>query len=52
VADARDVAFLNRAWQAPEWLPTEAEIRDPDSWITRMDGEDGASGRGPASQAS
>jgi len=37
VADTRDVAFLNRAWQAPELLPTEAEIRDPDSWIARMD---------------
>jgi coenzyme F420 biosynthesis associated uncharacterized protein len=52
VADARDVAFLNQAWQAPEWLPTEAEIRDPDAWIARMDGEDGASDRGAASQAS
>jgi coenzyme F420 biosynthesis associated uncharacterized protein len=37
VADERDVQFLNRAWQAPEWLPTEAEIRDPDSWIARVD---------------
>jgi len=52
VADVRDVAFLNLAWQAPEWLPTEAEIRDPDVWIARMDGEDGASDRGAASQAS
>jgi hypothetical protein len=48
----RSVAFLNLAWQAPEWLPTEAEIRDPDSWIARMDVEGGASGRGAASQAS
>ena len=52
VADARDVAFLNLAWQAPEWLPTEAEIRDPDGWIARMDSDGGASGRGAASQAS
>ena len=52
VADVRDVAFLNQAWQAPEWLPTEAEIRDPDSWIARMDGEGGASDRGATSQAS
>jgi coenzyme F420 biosynthesis associated uncharacterized protein len=52
VADVRDVAFLNQAWQAPEWLPTEAEIRDPDRWIARMDGEGGASGRGATSQAS
>ena len=52
VTDARGVAFLNLAWQAPEWLPTEPEIRDPESWIARMEGEDGASGRGAASHAS
>jgi coenzyme F420 biosynthesis associated uncharacterized protein len=52
VADVRDVAFLNLAWQAPEWLPTEAEIRDADRWIARMDAEGDASGRGAASQAS
>jgi coenzyme F420 biosynthesis associated uncharacterized protein len=52
VTDARDVAFLNQAWQAPEWLPTESEIRDPASWITRMDGEGGAGGRRTTSQAS
>jgi coenzyme F420 biosynthesis associated uncharacterized protein len=52
VADARDVAFLNLAWQAPEWLPTEAEIRDPDAWIARMETDGGASDRGAASQAS
>jgi coenzyme F420 biosynthesis associated uncharacterized protein len=52
VTDARDVAFLNLAWQAPEWLPSESEIRDPASWITRMDGEGGAGGRRTTSQAS
>jgi putative hydrolase len=52
VTDARDVAFLNRAWQAPEWLPTEPEIRDPESWIARMDADGGAGSREPASQAS
>jgi coenzyme F420 biosynthesis associated uncharacterized protein len=52
VTDARDVAFLNLAWQAPEWLPTEYEIRHPESWIARMDADGGASGRGAASQAS
>jgi coenzyme F420 biosynthesis associated uncharacterized protein len=51
VADERDVAFLNLAWQSPEWLPTEAEIRDPDSWIARMDREGGVRGRGAAVQA-
>ena len=52
VTDARDVAFLNLAWQDPEWLPTETEIRNPEAWIKRMDREGGTSGRGAASQAS
>ena len=38
VVDERGMALLNRAWQAPEWLPTEAEVREPDRWIARMDG--------------
>jgi coenzyme F420 biosynthesis associated uncharacterized protein len=33
----RGIGFANRAWQAPEALPTEAEIRDPDRWIRRME---------------
>jgi coenzyme F420 biosynthesis associated uncharacterized protein len=36
-------AGLARVWRGPEWLPTLAEIRDPDAWIARaaaMDGED------------
>ena len=37
VVDERGIAFLNQAWQEPERLPTEAEIRDPDRWIARMD---------------
>lgn len=37
VVEQRGMAFLNRAWQAAEWLPTEAEVRDPDSWIARID---------------
>jgi coenzyme F420 biosynthesis associated uncharacterized protein len=38
VAEQRGVAFLNRAWQAREHLPTEQEIRAPDLWIARLDG--------------
>jgi len=38
VVRARGVALLNRAWEAPEHLPTEAEIKDPNRWIARMDG--------------
>ena len=37
VAEQRGVAFLNRAWQAREHLPTEQEIRAPDLWIARLD---------------
>jgi uncharacterized protein (DUF2342 family) len=37
VAERRGVAFLNRAWQAREHLPTEQEIRSPDLWIARLD---------------
>jgi uncharacterized protein (DUF2342 family) len=39
VVNARGIAFINRAWQAPDNLPTEAEIRDPDRWIERMEAE-------------
>src|SRR5262249_28410931 len=37
VVRRRGIAFVNRAWQAPESLPTEAEIRDPQRWIGRME---------------
>ena len=37
VVDERGMAYLNQAWHAPERLPTEAEIRNPDRWISRMD---------------
>jgi coenzyme F420 biosynthesis associated uncharacterized protein len=52
VADARGVAFLNRAWQSAEWMPTEAEIRDPARWIERMDRDDGRPALEAAGQAS
>jgi coenzyme F420 biosynthesis associated uncharacterized protein len=29
-------ALLEKAWTGPDALPTAAEIRDPDSWITRV----------------
>ena len=28
--------LLDKAWTGPDALPTAAEIRDPDSWITRV----------------
>jgi len=37
VVKQRGIAFVNRAWQTPETLPTEVEIRDPGAWIGRME---------------
>jgi putative hydrolase len=40
VARTGQVGFA-RVWRGPEWLPTLAEIRNPDAWIERaamMDG--------------
>ena len=28
--------LLARAWEGPEWLPTLAEIREPEKWIERV----------------
>ncbi|HVL91966.1 MAG TPA: zinc-dependent metalloprotease [Acidimicrobiales bacterium] len=28
-------ALLERVWEGPEWLPTMAEIREPDRWMER-----------------
>jgi coenzyme F420 biosynthesis associated uncharacterized protein len=39
VVRQRGITFVNRAWQSQEALPTEAEIREPERWIERMDGE-------------
>jgi uncharacterized protein (DUF2342 family) len=37
VARQRGVAFVNRAWQSQETLPSESEIRNPGQWIARME---------------
>src|SRR5438270_6625006 len=37
VVNKRGISFANRAWHSPESLPTEAEIRDADRWIGRME---------------
>jgi coenzyme F420 biosynthesis associated uncharacterized protein len=37
VVRERGISFANRAWSAPEALPSEAEIRDPERWIGRME---------------
>lgn len=36
VVQERGIAFMNLAWQAPEHLPTEAELRQPERWIQRV----------------
>lgn len=37
VARRRGHAFAQRVWEGPEMLPDLAELRQPDSWITRID---------------
>src|ERR671933_813105 len=37
VVRQRGISFANRAWESPEALPSEAEIRDPERWIGRME---------------
>jgi coenzyme F420 biosynthesis associated uncharacterized protein len=37
VVRRRGIAFTNRAWDSPEALPSEVEIRDPERWIGRME---------------
>lgn len=36
VVELRGIPSLNRVWQAPDNLPTLAEIRDPFQWIERV----------------
>jgi coenzyme F420 biosynthesis associated uncharacterized protein len=37
VVAARGIDFLNRVWTGPETLPTEAELRAPATWVTRLE---------------
>ncbi len=37
VVERRGQEFVERLWTGPETMPTMAEIRDPDAWITRME---------------
>lgn len=36
VEEAGGTEFLDKAWEGPECLPSMAEIRDPDLWISRL----------------
>jgi len=38
VITKRDRTFLNRVWTGPETLPSLDEIRNPESWIARVEG--------------
>jgi hypothetical protein len=33
----RGHGFARRVWDGPEYLPTMAEIRQPDLWLARID---------------
>lgn len=43
VEEAGGPALLERAWEGPEWLPSLPEIRDPASWIARVQQSSAAS---------
>jgi coenzyme F420 biosynthesis associated uncharacterized protein len=38
VVERHGIATLNRVWEAPESLPTVAELRRPDAWVERIAG--------------
>ena len=38
VASQHGIGVLNRVWEAPESLPTMAELSDPAAWVTRVGG--------------
>jgi putative hydrolase len=39
VVERHGIETLNRVWEAPESLPTLAEIEDPEAWVARLRGE-------------
>jgi coenzyme F420 biosynthesis associated uncharacterized protein len=36
IHDRHGMALLNRAWEGPKTLPTQAELREPERWARRM----------------
>jgi uncharacterized protein (DUF2342 family) len=30
------IDLFNRVWKGPEWLPSLAEIRNPEDWVARV----------------
>ena len=39
VAETHGMKVLNMVWDAPEAIPTLAELEDPDAWVARVRGE-------------
>jgi coenzyme F420 biosynthesis associated uncharacterized protein len=39
VVERHGIETLNRVWEAPEAIPTLAEIEDPEAWVARIRGE-------------
>jgi uncharacterized protein (DUF2342 family) len=36
VVSAHGIAVLNRVWESPDALPTGAELRRPEDWVSRI----------------
>jgi coenzyme F420 biosynthesis associated uncharacterized protein len=47
----RGHSFARRVWDGPDYLPTMAEIRQPDLWLARIDYRDGRVPAMPATVA-
>ncbi len=52
VVAERGHGFARRIWDGAEFLPTMAEIRQPERWLARMDDRDAAGARLPSGGAS
>jgi coenzyme F420 biosynthesis associated uncharacterized protein len=37
IEEHRGIAFMNRVWDGPDFLPSEEEIREPERWVRRME---------------
>jgi coenzyme F420 biosynthesis associated uncharacterized protein len=37
IVRSRGIAFMNRVWQGPEWLPNLREVYEPQRWVARAE---------------
>jgi uncharacterized protein (DUF2342 family) len=37
VVERGGIEALNRVWDSPRSLPTQAELADPDAWLARVE---------------